>query len=208
MLTNSISALQTGVGVYVPSMYDTVMSWHVAFDPYSNSSYLPLARAHGLRPNESTDFGVITHGGQLSNFTLTHVSTENQMWHFTSPGDYLRGPTSPFAPPPVTSGRVVDVARGGECNEVSACRQLHPVLYRQWLYLYWCDLLTGRGVAFPPGQQLSRTANVTNETQHGAHNITEPASNATTSNITTIAPSAPAQNTSVGGQGRRRVRGF
>lgn len=207
MLTNSIFALQTGVGVYVPSMYDTVMSWHVAFDPYSNSSYLPLARAHGLRPNESTDFGVITHGGQLSNFTLTHVSTENQMWHFTSPGDYLRGPTSPFAPPPVTSGRVVDVARGGECNKVSPGRQLCSVFGGQGLYLYWCDLLAGRGVAFPPGQQqtsTSRTANVTNETQHGAHNTTEPALNATTSNITTT---APAQNTSVG-QGRRRVRGF
>lgn len=102
--------------MFIPNLFDSLMSWHLAFDPFTNATYLPLHRVNGLRPNEAEDFGVVTRevAADQPGFNLTHVSTRNQLWWLTAENLFEEGRTNFSTPSGNSIGRVVDMARGGK----------------------------------------------------------------------------------------------
>ncbi len=75
----------TAVGLTIQDLTAASATWHLVFDPATNTSYLPL-RSGPLHPKESQSFGFIMPlASGYPNVSLHHVTTPNALYNLTAP---------------------------------------------------------------------------------------------------------------------------
>jgi hypothetical protein len=97
-VTNTGSYPLSAVGVDVTDITAATGTWHLVYDPETNTTYLPL-RDGFLRPKESQRFGFIMPAPEgRPNVSLSYVTTPNALYNITAPNVFNEERPREFLP--------------------------------------------------------------------------------------------------------------
>ena len=112
-VTNTGSYPLSGVGVDVENITAATGTWHLVYDPATNTTYLPL-RDGFLHPKESQHFGFIMPAPEgQPNVSLSYVTTPNALYNITAPNVFNDKKPKEFLPPRMGSNMTLEQSSGG-----------------------------------------------------------------------------------------------